>query len=157
MKVLVADDFIVRYSRLMGTLSRSGVHRVCGAHVLIVEDDEDSAELFAWWLRDAGLSVRIVSDGDRALILASVLRPAVVVIDLGLPTTHGILLMDQLRELTCQYVAVTADASARLPVRCRAAGFGAFFQKPVPRAAFVQSVFVMARSQERTRSQGTIG
>ena len=121
---------------------------------MIVEDDEDAAELFARWLRDAGLSVAIASDADRALALAPILRPAVMVIDLGLPTTDGIVLMDLLREkpeLSCRYVAVTAYAGARLPLLCRAAGFGAYFQKPVPRAAFVQSVVAMASREPQAR------
>ncbi len=122
---------------------------------MIVEDDADSAELFAKWLQDAGLRVSVVSDAELALIFAPVLRPAVVVIDLGLPTIDGIALIGQLREignLSCQYVAVTAYGGVRLPVLCQAAGFSAFFQKPVHREALVKSVFGMASLEASARS-----
>lgn len=118
--------------------------RAHAARVLIVEDDADAADLFARWLRRAGYSVSTVSDAPRALILASVLRPAVLVIDLGLPGIGGMALIAQLRELpelvTSRYIAVTGHTGVELPALCSAAGFDAFFQKPVPRAALLKSV-----------------
>jgi len=88
------------------------------------------------------------------MALAPVLCPSVIVIDLGLPTTDGIALVETLRsmpELSCQFIAVTAYWGARLPALCQAAGFGAFLEKPVMRAELVECVSSTARREERAR------
>lgn len=124
---------------------RSGVHRLSAPCVLIVDDDADAADLYALWLHGAGHRVSIVSDARRALILAPILRPNVVIVDIGLPGIDGIELVGKLRELPelvhCRYLAVTAYSDPRLPGRCHAAGFSEFFEKPFPEAALVKSVF----------------
>ena len=137
----------------MNTHSRSGVHRVSGTHVLIVDDDGDAAELYAIWLRNAGHKVSIVSDAARALILAPVLRPMVAVVDIGLPDVDGVELVGLLRSFWqlahCHYIAVTAYAGIGLPVRCQKAGFDDFFEKPFHPRALTESVATAARAQAK--------
>jgi CheY-like chemotaxis protein len=134
---------------------RSGVHQLNGASVLVVDDDADSAELYAVWLRSAGHRVSIMNDAERALILSPVLRPAVAVIDIGLPGIDGMELVSKLRAMPelapCQYIAVTAYADVRLPARCHAAGFCAYFEKPVARATLVDRVLAATALHERAR------
>jgi len=121
--------------------------------VLIVDDDADAADLYAMWLRGAGHRVSIVSDAQRALILAPILRPAVVIVDIGLPGIDGIELVGKLRELPelvhCRYLAITAYSDPSLPGRCRAAGFAEFFEKPFLEATLVKSVFAGIGSSSR--------
>jgi CheY-like chemotaxis protein len=128
----------------MSKRSDSGVHRVEAASVLIVDDDADSADLYAMWLRSEGHSVSIMGDATRALILSPVLRPKVAVLDIWLPGLDGLALASMLRQMPqlaeCQYIAVTAYADSRLQSRCRAAGFTSFLRKPISREALVGSV-----------------
>jgi CheY-like chemotaxis protein len=139
----------------MSIHSRSGVHQLDRPSVLVVDDDADSAELYAVWLRSAGYRVSIMSDAERALILSPALRPTVAVIDIGLPGIDGMELVRMLRarpELApCHYIAVTAYADVGLPSRCRSAGFCAYFEKPVARASLVDSVFAATALRQRAQ------
>lgn len=123
--------------------------------VLIVGDDAGAADLFGMWLRDAGHRVSIVEDATSALILAPVLHPTVIVIDIGLLGTEGLGLARRLRALPelayCRCVAVAAHANSSLPVRCRAAGFADFLEKPTCRLELVKSVCAAAGLDQRTR------
>lgn len=78
------------------------------------------------------------------------LRPDVALIDIGLPIVDGIELVSKLRELPelaqCSFIAMTAYADARLPASCQAAGFNAFFEKPMSRAALLDCVFAASAS-----------
>jgi CheY-like chemotaxis protein len=57
--------------------------------VLVVDDNEDAAESLAALLRLFGHQVGVALDGERALELAPVLKPDVVLLDLGMPRMDG--------------------------------------------------------------------
>jgi two-component system, cell cycle response regulator DivK len=57
---------------------------------LIVDDDEDTRELYAWSLRAAGWVVEAVSGGEEALDVARDFLPDAIVMDLRLPTISGL-------------------------------------------------------------------
>jgi DNA-binding response OmpR family regulator len=66
--------------------------------VLIVEDDEDIAEVLQRSLRLEGYEARIAGDGVTALDEAHVFAPDLVILDLGLPRLDGIEVAKRLRE-----------------------------------------------------------
>lgn len=57
--------------------------------ILLVDDNEDYAELTAERLRDDGHRVTIASDGTSAIEAAAKTAPQVVLLDLGLPDLDG--------------------------------------------------------------------
>ncbi len=65
--------------------------------VLIVEDDEDIAEVLQRSLRLEGYEARIAGDGVSALDEAHVFAPDLVILDLGLPRLDGIDVAKRLR------------------------------------------------------------
>jgi DNA-binding response OmpR family regulator len=67
------------------------------ARVLVVEDDEDIAQVLQRSLRLEGYEVRIAADGASALDAASAFVPDLVILDLGLPKIDGIEVAKQLR------------------------------------------------------------
>ena len=73
---------------------RAGDHRLefhdHAAGVLVVDDVEDTRELVAMVLRDAGFVVRTAVNGADALIAAYEMQPAVIVMDLMMPLLNGI-------------------------------------------------------------------
>jgi two-component system cell cycle response regulator DivK len=71
-----------RRSKATGTLARP--------RVLIVEDHEDTSEMYAWCMRAAGWIVEVVHDGQEALTAASEFAPDVIVMDLRLPVLDGL-------------------------------------------------------------------
>ena len=58
--------------------------------VLIVEDHEDTREIYAWSLRAAGWQVDAVGNGLEAVVAALATAPDVIVMDLELPVLDGI-------------------------------------------------------------------
>ncbi len=68
------------------------------ARVLVVEDDDDIAQAVQRSLRMEGYDVRIATDGEQALRMATEYVPDLVVLDIGLPKIDGIDVARQMRE-----------------------------------------------------------
>jgi two-component system, OmpR family, response regulator MprA len=65
--------------------------------VLVVEDDEEIAQVLQRSLRLDGYDVRIAGDGEAALDQAAAYHPDLVILDLGLPKLDGIEVARRLR------------------------------------------------------------
>src|SRR3954447_14724243 len=66
--------------------------------VLVVEDDEEIAQVLQRSLRLEGYDVKLAGDGVRALEEAHAFLPDIVVLDLGLPRLDGIDVAKRLRD-----------------------------------------------------------
>ena len=60
-----------------------------GAVVLVVDDDPEIRDVVRWLLEDEGWTVETASDGRDALERATRARPALIVLDMGLPILSG--------------------------------------------------------------------
>src|ERR1044072_3268590 len=69
-----------------------------GGRVLVVEDDEEIADVLRRSLRSEGSEVRTSGDGVEALDAAAGFVPDLVVLDLGLPRMDGVEVCRRLRE-----------------------------------------------------------
>src|SRR3954454_9594290 len=65
--------------------------------VLVVEDDDEIAQVLLRSLRLDGYDVRIAGDGEAALDQAAAYHPDLVILDLGLPKLDGIEVARRLR------------------------------------------------------------
>ena len=107
-----------------------------GRTVLVVDDHEDNRELFSTILRDAGFVVTTAHDGLAALATAARERPAVIIMDLGMPGMDG---FETIARLRCEehgraaYILVVSALDDRA-TRARVAELGAdaFQAKPCP-------------------------
>jgi CheY-like chemotaxis protein len=81
---------------------------------LIIEDDENLADIFSLALRRAQFEVEIVQEGDKALTRLTEIIPAIVVLDLHLPHVSGETILHQLRAdprlAKTRVILATADA-----------------------------------------------
>jgi DNA-binding response OmpR family regulator len=68
------------------------------ARVLVVEDDEEIAQVLQRSLRLEGYEVRLALDGEAALDTAGAFIPDLVILDLGLPKLDGMEVARRLRE-----------------------------------------------------------
>jgi DNA-binding response OmpR family regulator len=68
-----------------------------GGRVLVVEDDQEIADVLRRSLRNEGYEVRTSADGVDALDVAAGFVPDLVVLDLGLPRMDGIEVCQRLR------------------------------------------------------------
>ncbi|CAN5428717.1 response regulator transcription factor [soil metagenome] len=66
--------------------------------VLIVEDDRAIAEIQRLYFSKAGYAVHVESDGVAGLAQVAALRPAIVVLDVGLPGLDGVSVCRAMRE-----------------------------------------------------------
>jgi two-component system response regulator MprA len=65
--------------------------------ILIVEDDQEIADVLRRTLRQEGHEVRTAGDGEQALSAAAEFMPDLVVLDLGLPKLDGVEVLRRLR------------------------------------------------------------
>lgn len=102
--------------------------------VLVVDDNQDSADSLAILLRLRGHDVRTAYDGESALELEGVFRPALVFLDIGLPRKNGYDVAAELRALRGKDVTIVAMTGFGQPEdrqRSREAGFDHHLVKPV--------------------------
>ena len=67
-------------------------------HILVVEDEASIAEVVSLYLKRAGYSVQIASDGKQALAILQKQIPDFVILDLMLPQMDGLSLTRWLRD-----------------------------------------------------------
>jgi two-component system, chemotaxis family, CheB/CheR fusion protein len=114
--------------------------------VLIVDDNEDAAEVLAQLLARGNdqVDVTTASSGAEALIKARELAPGVVILDLGLPDLDGYEVLAQLKRLPeldgALFIALTGRASSAEGTRASEAGFAHYFVKPADLDALRRAV-----------------
>lgn len=103
--------------------------------ILVVDDNEDCAELLAAVFELRGHELRIAHDAAAALAIARQFLPEVAFLDLGLPGIDGCELAQALRALpglaAIRLIALTGSAEPAARVRTRQAGFADHLVKPV--------------------------
>jgi PAS domain S-box-containing protein len=105
-----------------------------GARLLLVDDNADGARVLADLLREYGFDVAVAHDAPAALLLADEFRPAIALLDIGLPVMDGYELARHLRErlpTPPRLVAVTGYGDHADSARSRDAGFDVHLGKPV--------------------------
>jgi DNA-binding response OmpR family regulator len=102
--------------------------------VLVADDDEDILLLVTTRLRRDGFDVVSASSGDRALALARERKPAIAVLDIGMPGLDGLEVLEQIRAdeaLSGTLVLLlTAKAQESDVRRGYEAGADAYVRKP---------------------------
>jgi two-component system, cell cycle response regulator DivK len=105
-----------------------------GRLVLIADDSQDTREVYRQFLVAAGYHVAEAGDGHEAVAQATALRPAVVVLDLGLPMVDGWVAAERIAAHpdTRSIPVVILSGHAQPEVRKRAAdrGCAGFLVKP---------------------------
>jgi CheY-like chemotaxis protein len=105
------------------------------SRVLIVDDNEDAADMLAHVLAARGHETRVAHDGVEALRACADFSPQAAFLDLGLPVMDGYELASRLRELPglqdIRLIAVTGYGQESDRRRTRAAGFQHHLVKPV--------------------------
>jgi CheY-like chemotaxis protein len=106
-----------------------------GATVAIVEDDENTREVFRTILEHNGLRVVEAADGEQALELVRRHPPDVILLDLGLPGLDGRTVARELRADpgTAHVPIIVVTAAAEEETRRWAMHLGCeeFLEKPV--------------------------
>jgi DNA-binding response OmpR family regulator len=105
-----------------------------GSLILVADDDEDILLLVTTRLRRDGFEIVQASNGKQALELARERRPALAVLDIGMPGLDGVQVLEQIRgddDLRAMRVLLlTAKAQESDVRRGYDAGADAYVKKP---------------------------
>ena len=108
--------------------------------ILVVEDNERNRKLVRTILEFRGYEVVECDDGAPSLALAKAHRPALVLMDIQLPTMSGIEALARLRAdpetSSIPVVAVTASVTPSERDRVASSGFNGYIAKPIDVASF---------------------
>ena len=108
---------------------------VDAVRILIVDDNEDGAEMIAIALSAKGYLTRVAHDAPAALRVAEAFQPEVAFLDIGLPVMDGYELAARLRQLpglaAIRLIALTGYGKESDRQKTREAGFQLHLVKPV--------------------------
>ena len=101
--------------------------------VLVVDDNDDTREMYAHLLRSAGFQVKLAANGEEALAAAHE-RPGVIIMDLAMPGLNGWEATRRLktgeRTKDIPIIVLTAHDMEHYRDVAVAAGCDAFLSKP---------------------------
>lgn len=104
--------------------------------VLLVEDDNNERELLAGYLRTSGYEVTTAANGEQAIeLLASEVRPDVVLLDMLMPRFNGAQTVEAIRETPhldgLKVFAVSGTNPADMGIKVGPRGVDGWFDKPL--------------------------
>ena len=121
--------------------------------IMVVDDNQDSAETLSMLLQLWGHQVCTAHGGDEALRLARQNRPALVILDIGLPGIDGYEVARRLRRMAsmrnARLIALTGYSQPDDRMRSIAAGFDEHLVKPVNGEQLRRSLHEAARLLHR--------
>ena len=114
-----------------------------GAHILIVEDDEDTLELLQSTFKAKGFRVTTCQSAPEALEIAPQNSIDLILSDIGMPHMDGFEMMKKLRELPNMHdvpaIALSGYATSKDTKMALAAGFNAHVSKPIEPAELLKT------------------
>jgi DNA-binding response OmpR family regulator len=128
---------------LVGDASSVGPDR-CVPSILVVDDDPEIRDIVRWLLEDEGWAVETASAGRDALDRATRARPALIVLDMGLPILSGEEVAMRLHDVYADpppIIVVSADG--RAGEKAARIGAASYLHKPF-------DVDVLVRLVQRT-------
>lgn len=120
-------------------------------NILIVEDDEDTAEVVSTLLADAGFQTTAVDNGEGALRNISAHAPDLVLLDLNLPDISGIDVLRNVRSHSfLPMIVLSGYGKDRDRVKALEAGADDYLSKPFSPEELVARVKALLRRVEWT-------
>ena len=115
-----------------------------GLRVLVVDDNVDSAESLSRVMQILGYPVAVAHDGVEAVEMAGHWRPAVALLDIGMPRMSGLEAARAIRELPggerVWLIALSGWGQMEDRRKSSAAGFDHHFVKPVDVEALIELI-----------------
>jgi len=125
---------------------RSGVIRLDGVRVLLVEDDDDSRKLLGTMLKRYGAKVTSTKSAAEALDVFENEVPDVIISDIGMPDQDGYEFIRKLRALPVENggnipaIALTGYASRKDRERALNSGYSQHMAKPIEQADMISAI-----------------
>jgi CheY-like chemotaxis protein len=129
--------------------------------VLVVDDNEDAADLLSMVLEQSGYETRTVYDGRSAIGAALEWSPSLVVLDIGLPDMSGYDVARELRQperaAPLTLIALTGWGTQDDKRRAMEAGFDVHLTKPVDAAQFHAALAQLETTRSRLNEASSAG
>lgn len=140
----------------LGSPRAEPARNLSGVRVLMVDDDEDTLDLFTLVLQRHGATVRAAPTVRDALAQLEEFRPQIVVSDISMPGEGGFHLIEALKQRVDEHapvaaIALTAYSRNDVRERIMAAGFRLHLSKPVEPSELVDAVAALAAGREGGR------
>jgi len=126
-------------------------------HVLVIDDDLDTISFISLILEQENYNVLATTDVEEGLIFFETYKPAVVILDLEMPTIHGIQVLKKIKPAIDKDFSVIIltgyghDANIKI---CYELGVYAFLSKPVHLVelkGLVRNAMLWEEYKKRTR------
>ena len=115
-----------------------------GAHILVVEDDEDTLELLQSTFKSKGFRVTTCKSAQEALQIAPANSIDLILSDIGMPHMDGFQMMKEFRQLPnmadVPAIALSGYVSQKDTRMALDAGFNAHISKPVEPAELIATI-----------------
>ena len=131
---------------------------LAGLRVLILDDELDARQMVKRILGDRGVAVETAATSTEALALIKLVRPHVLISDIGMPDEDGYAVMKKIRQLSVNEggavpaIALTAFARAEDREHAIESGFQMHLAKPVEPAELIASVASLAGRNSENRA-----
>lgn len=104
--------------------------------VLVVDDDKDAAQTFAYLFVSMGHEATFLTDPRQVAETVERMKPDIVFLDIGMPALNGWEVATMLRKKypydgSLKLIAITGHADEAATAKSRMAGFDAHLPKPV--------------------------
>ncbi|RJO58880.1 response regulator [Candidatus Parcubacteria bacterium] len=101
--------------------------------ILVVEDELSVASALRESLEEKDYSVAVAKDGIEAIEKARTLKPAAIILDLGLPKQNGLQVIERLRstkaDFTTPVIVLSQVESSVVLQKCEELGMACYFVK----------------------------
>jgi DNA-binding response OmpR family regulator len=117
--------------------------------ILIIEDHQDTRELYACCLSLEGFAVRSASDGVEGIASVRGQRPHLVILDFSMPRMNGACVLRQMRmdsEIKLTPVVLVSAQMREFITAVHGLGFAAALQKPCELSELVRVVHAALRA-----------
>jgi PAS domain S-box-containing protein len=139
---------------VIATQTTGPLVKPAGAHILIVEDDEDTLELLQSTFKAKGFRVTTCQSAPEALEIAPQNSIDLILSDIGMPHMDGFEMMKKLRELPNMHdvpaIALSGYATSKDTKMALAAGFNAHVSKPIEPAELLRTTSRLLKKKSET-------
>ena len=110
--------------------------------ILVIEDQEDLAELYESAIKEAGYKARVALTGEEGIAEFRTTGADVILLDMTLPEMHGAEVLREIRSINARVpvIIITGEASEQLHLQCERLGVHDYLKKPVDYDALLTSI-----------------